>query len=105
MDNIFALLDYRPSLVVCNCRFGEISVQSSKDKQSKNCSMLENGTVVLSRNVGNTLPTAAPNPEEPRPQHQMRGKREISQLCKAYSGTVGLARYVHIFNNNLRDFH
>jgi hypothetical protein len=104
MENIFALLDYGPSLVVCNCRFGEVSVQSSRHKQSKNCSTLEDGSVVLSRNVGNTLPTAAHNPEERRPQHQMRGKREISQLCKTYSGTVGLAR-LNIFNSNLRDFH
>ena len=88
MDKIFALLDYGPSLVLCYRRFGEIS----KDKQSKNCSTLEDGTAVLSRNVGKTLPTAVHNPEERRPQHQMRGKREISQLLKSYSGTVGLAR-------------
>jgi hypothetical protein len=92
MDKIFVLLNYGPSLVVCNCRFGEISIQSSRDKQSKNCSTLEDGIVVFFRNVGNTLPTAAHNPEERRPQYQMRGKREISQLRKTYSVTVGLAR-------------
>jgi hypothetical protein len=92
MDQTFVLLDYGLSLVVCYRRFGEISVQSSRDKQSKNCSTLEDGTVLLSRNVGSTLPTAAHNPEERRTQNQMRGKREISQLWKSYSGTLGLSR-------------
>ena len=71
MDKISALLDYGPSLVVCYRRFGEISVQSSRDKQSKNCSTLEDGTVVLFRNIGNTLPTAAHSPGKRRTQNQM----------------------------------
>jgi hypothetical protein len=88
MDKIFTLLDYGSSSALCYRRFGEIS----RDKQSKNCSTLEDGTVVSFRNVGKTLPTAANNPEERRSQHQMRGKREISQVLKSYSGNVGLAR-------------